>query len=208
MVASYLQLLQRRYADRLDSEADEYITYAVDGAARMKTLINDLLSYSRVSTRGSEFKEIDTGQTVRKALKNLAESIREKEADVIVSPLPKVKADEQQLVRVFTNIIDNAVKFRNERKPVVHIKAQDSESEWTFSVQDNGIGIAPEFIDRIFTIFQRLHNKEKYTGNGIGLSVANRIVLRHGGRMWVESQPDEGSTFYFTLPKKGDSKHA
>jgi light-regulated signal transduction histidine kinase (bacteriophytochrome) len=207
MVASYVQLLARRYQGKLDPDADEFIAYAVDGATRMQALINDLLAYSRVGTRGKPFEPTDCETVLDQALANLQVAIEESGAAVTHDPLPTVIADATQLTQLFQNLIGNAVKFRGEQPPRIHISAhrqsaiENRESnEWTFSVQDNGIGIDPEYHDRIFMIFQRLHTREEYPGTGIGLAVCKKIVERHNGRIWVESQPGKGSTFYFTIP--------
>jgi PAS domain S-box-containing protein len=206
MVASYVQLLARRYQGRLDADADEFIAYAVDGATRMQALINDLLAYSRVGTRGRPFEPTDCEAILDQALANLQVAIEESGAVVTHDPLPTVMADGTQLVQLFQNLIGNAVKFRGEQPPRIHISAQKTSevsktSEvWAFSVRDNGIGIDPEYHERIFMIFQRLHSREEYEGTGIGLAVCRKIVERHGGRIWVESQPGKGSTFYFTIP--------
>jgi PAS domain S-box-containing protein len=207
MVASYVQLLARRYQGRLDADADEFITYAVDGATRMQALINDLLAYSRVGTRGKPFEPTDCEAVLDQALANLQMAIQDNDAVVTHDPLPTVMADATQLTQLFQNLIGNAIKFRGEQPPRVHISAHRQSAienrksdEWAFSVRDNGIGIDPEYHERIFLIFQRLHTREEYPGTGIGLAVCKKIVERHGGRIWVESQPGKGSTFYFTIP--------
>jgi PAS domain S-box-containing protein len=199
MVSSYLQLLDRRYQDRLDADAREFIAYAVDGATRMQALINALLSYSRVGTRGKPLEPTDCAVILDRALANLKVTIEESDAAVTHDPLPTVMADGVQLTQVFQNLISNAIKFHGERRPEVHIGAQHGDGEWLFSVRDNGIGIDPQHYERIFVIFQRLHTREEYPGTGIGLAICKKIVERHGGRIWVESQPGAGSTFYFTI---------
>ncbi|MHC1740610.1 MAG: ATP-binding protein [Anaerolineaceae bacterium] len=200
MVTSYLQLLERRYKDRLDGDALEFINYAVDGSNRMKTLISDLLAYSRVGTRGKEFVLTDCEQILGDVLNTLQIAIKESKGKVTHDPLPKVMGDETQLESLFQNLIGNALKFHGKKAPRIHVGVKREENNWVFSVSDNGIGIDPQYFERIFIIFQRLHNREEYPGTGIGLAISKRIVERHGGRMWIESQSGKGSTFYFTLP--------
>jgi len=205
MVASYTQLLARRYQGQLDTDADEFISYAVDGVHRMQKLITDLLAYSRVSTRSKPFEMTDCETMVDQALSNLQIPIEEASAVITRDPLPSIMADPSQLFRVFQNIIGNAVKFRRAMAPEIHIRAEQSAGEWVFSVRDNGIGIDPQNKDRIFTIFQRLHGTVEYPGTGIGLSICKKIVERHGGRIWVEPNDGNGSKFYFTIPVNGNS---
>ncbi|MEO0073913.1 MAG: ATP-binding protein [candidate division WOR-3 bacterium] len=200
MVSSFTQLLARRYRGKLDREADEFISYAVDGASRMQRLINDLLQYSRVGTRGRKPEPTDTEQVLSRALANLKLALEDSKAEVTHEPLPKVMADSQQLEQLFQNLIGNAVKFRGDEPPKVHIRAERSNGAWMFSVKDNGIGIDPGQQERIFQIFQRGHTRREYPGTGIGLAVCKRIVERHGGRIWVESEPGRGADFRFTLP--------
>lgn len=200
MVSSYVQLLARRYKGKLDSDADEFINYAVDGANRMKGLINDLLTFSRVGTRGKEFSPVELNSVIEVVLSNLQVAIEENNAVITCDELPKVLADEGQMVQLFQNLIGNALKFRSEEPPKIHIGIKQEKEDWLFSISDNGIGIDPQFSERIFIIFQRLHTREEYPGTGIGLSICRKIIERHGGRIWVESQPGQGSTFYFTLP--------
>ncbi|MDG6256398.1 MAG: PAS domain S-box protein [Methanomicrobiaceae archaeon] len=207
MVASYVQLLKRRYEGRLDEDADEFIHYAVDGASRMQLLINDLLAFSRVSTRGKPFEETDTETLLGQTLRNLKIQIEESDALVTHDPLPVVMADTSQLSQVFQNLISNAIKFHGSDAPRVHVSAQQSGDEWVFSVKDNGIGIEQQYFDRIFVIFQRLHSKAEYAGTGIGLAICKRIIERHGGRIWVASEPGEGSTFFFTIPIREVGDH-
>ncbi len=203
MISSYTQLLEKRYSDKLDQDAREFINYAVDGANRMQKMINDLLQYSRVTTRGKEFELVEVSSALGQARANLNILIEENQAMVTNDELPQVKVDKSQLVLLFQNLIHNAIKFRGEETPHVHISAEEKENEWVFSVADNGRGIEPEYRDKIFTIFKYLHGKKEYTGTGIGLALCKRIVNRHGGEIWVESEPGEGSTFYFTLSKRG-----
>ncbi|MBZ5702562.1 MAG: PAS domain S-box protein [Acidobacteriia bacterium] len=202
MVASFTQLLAQRYAGKLDADAKEFIGYAVDGAHRMQILVNDLLAYSRVGTRGGEFADTDCERVLETALNNLRMTIEETKAVITHDPLPQVQADEIQLCQVFQNLLGNALKFHGPDAPRVHVSAQDIRGEWRFSVRDNGIGIDPQQAQRIFVIFQRLHSRAEYPGTGLGLAIAKKIVERHGGRIWVESQPGKGSTFYFSLPMR------
>jgi signal transduction histidine kinase len=207
MVASYTQLLARRYKSKLDSDADEFIGYAVDGANRMQRLINDLLAYSRVTAQGKVLERVDCNGLLEEMLSNLRVAIEESRAVVTHDPLPTVMADGRQLGQLFQNLIGNAIKFRGEEPPIVHVSAERRMGEWLFSVRDNGIGVDPQYAERIFVIFQRLHNREEYPGTGIGLAICKKIVERHGGRIWVESQVDQGATFHFTLPITGQDQH-
>ena len=207
MVASYTQLLEKRYKGKLDSDADEFIAYAVDGATRMQALINDLLTYSRVGTKGKDFGSTDCKTVLERTLDNLQRAVEESGAEVTYEPLPTVVADDMQLGQLFQNLIGNAIRFRSKEPPHVHVSAEQNEDKWIFSVRDNGIGIDPEFHERIFIIFQRLHSRGDHPGTGIGLAVCKKIVERHGGRIWVESSPEKGSTFYFTIPLRGGISH-
>lgn len=203
MVSSYTQLLEKRYKDHLDQDARDFIWFAVDGSKRMQRLINDLLSYSRVGTRGGEFELVDFNSAPGEARADLKAAIEETQALITNDELPTLMADKSQMVRLFQNLIGNALKFRGENPPRVHISAQEKADHWVFSVSDNGMGIDPEYHERIFTIFRKLKGGEQYQGTGIGLAICKRIVNRHGGDIRVESQPGEGSTFYFTIPKRG-----
>jgi len=205
MVRSYLQLIEQRYKDKLDADAEDFIAYAVDGATRMQTLISELLAYSRVGTRGKPFESTDCNVIVERVLANLSVAIEETGATATYDPLPVVVADSVQLTQLFQNLINNAIKFHDQAPPCVHISATGEQDAWTFSVQDNGIGIDPRHIERIFLIFQRLHTLEEYPGTGIGLAICKRIVERHGGHIWAVSELGEGTTFCFTLPKRGPS---
>ena len=200
MVSSYLQLLSRRYSNKLDKDADEFIAYAVEGTKRMQQLINDLLAYSRVGTRGKLPLPTSFEQVFREAMANLKIAVEESGVTVTHDKLPTVIADEMQMVQLFQNLISNAIKFRSHESPQIHVSARAEGNMWIFSVQDNGIGIDPQFFDRIFTIFQRLHGRNEYPGTGIGLTVSKKIVERHGGRIWLESEPGRRTTFYFSIP--------
>jgi light-regulated signal transduction histidine kinase (bacteriophytochrome) len=201
MVSSYTQLLAQHYEGRLDEKAKKFMDYAVDGAFRMQRLINDLLTYSRVGTRGKPLETTDTHALLGEAIINLAALIEEKRAIITNDDLPTVLADTSQLMQVFQNLISNAIKFQGENVPHVHVSVQDKGREWVFSIRDNGIGIERRYADRVFVIFQRLHTRQEYPGTGIGLALCKRIVERHGGRIWFESEPGNGSTFFFTMPK-------
>ncbi|MCL5960742.1 MAG: ATP-binding protein [Chloroflexi bacterium] len=201
MVASYVQLLARRYQGKLDSDADEFIAYAVDGATRMQVLINDLLAYSRVGTRGRPPAATEASAALQEAMSNLQFAIEESGAEITHDALPAVQADRPQLVQLFQNLIGNSIKFHGEETPRIHVSAEPKGSDWVFSVRDNGVGIAPEYFQRIFLLFQRLHGRAEYRGTGIGLAICKRIVERHGGRIWVESEVGRGSIFYFSLPR-------
>ena len=202
MVASYVQLLERRYKGKLDPEADEFIAYAVDGANRMRGLIDDLLTYSRVGRLGKPFEPTDLETTFDIVLKNLQETIKDNNAIVTHGKLPIVFADGGQLVQLFQNLIGNAIKFHGTEPPIIDIFVQEQPTDYQFSVQDNGIGIDPQYFDRLFKIFQRLHSREDYPGSGIGLAICKKIVERHGGHIWIESERGKGSTIHFTLSKK------
>jgi PAS domain S-box-containing protein len=200
MVTSYVQLLKRRYKNKLDKDASEFIDFAVDGATRMHSLINDLLTYSRVGTRVKPFEPTNCETILQQSLDNLKITMEETGAVVTHDSLPTVMADNVQLGQLFQNLIGNAIKFRGNEPPYIHVSASRKGNAWVFSVRDNGIGIAPEYAERIFIIFQRLHGRDEYAGTGIGLAICKKIVERHGGRIWAESEVGKGATFYFTLP--------
>ena len=200
MVSSYLQLLERRYRGNLDQDADTYIGFAVEGSERMRGLINDLLLYSRIAARGKPLEATDCGAALDSALANLQVAIRDSGAVITHDGLPTARADSSQLVQLFQNLVGNAIKFRGERPPRIRVLAERSEDDWVISVCDSGIGIAPEYHERVFKIFQRLHSREEYAGTGIGLAVCRRIVERHGGRIWVGSEPGQGARFSFSIP--------
>jgi histidine kinase/DNA gyrase B/HSP90-like ATPase/phospho-acceptor domain-containing protein len=202
MVASYTQLLAKRYRGKLDGDADEFIAYAVNGANRMQALIQDLLAVSRVDRQGQRFEPTSVEALVGYALDNLKGAIEESGAVITHDPLPMVMADERQFLHVLQNLLSNAIKFRGSGPPRAHVSAERRGGEWLFSVRDNGIGIDPQYAERIFVIFQRLHTNAEYPGTGIGLSLCKKIVERHGGRMWMESQLGHGATFYFTVPAR------
>jgi PAS domain S-box-containing protein len=203
MITSYLELLERRYKGQLDDKADKFIAYAVDGATRMQTLINDLLSYSRLGMRGQEFESVDCAKILRNVLTNLQVAIAQSSAVVTYDSLPQLNADPSQLTQLFQNLLSNAIKFRRDDPPQIHIGVKCINDKWLFSVCDNGMGIDTQYMDRIFIIFQRLQSRTEYPGTGIGLAVCKKIVERHQGRLWVESQLGQGSTFHFTLPYTG-----
>ena len=202
-ITSFIQLLERRYKGQMDKDADEFIEYIVDGSFRMRQMIQDLLQYSRVTTTGGEFTKTNVKKVLEQTINDLKTMIDENHAVITHDPLPQITADEKQLQRVFQNLISNAIKFKkSDIPPKINISAfkDEEDNEYVFSISDNGIGIKKQYFDRIFNIFQRLHTKEEYEGTGIGLAVAKRIIERHGGRIWVESEPGVGSTFYFTVP--------
>jgi PAS domain S-box-containing protein len=203
MVSSYTQLLGKRHGDKLQGDAQEFMHYIVDGAGRMKQLIEDLLAYSRVGTRGKDFKPVPLETPLRKAVTNLRAAIEESSAAVTWDALPTLELDEMQMTQLFQNLIGNALKFRGPGVPRVHVAASEREKEWEITVSDNGIGIEPAYFERIFMVFQRLHTMGEYPGTGIGLAICKKVIERHGGRIWVSSTPGEGSAFHFTLQKKG-----
>ena len=202
MISSYLQLLSKRYSGHLDKDADEFIGYAVGGAIRLQKMVDDFLTFSRIGTRGRAFVETDVGVVLNLALTNLKIAIEASHAKITYANMPTVKADEVQLLQLFQNLIENAVKFRSDEPPAIHVSAERCEGEWVFSVKDNGIGIDPKYQNRLFVVFQRLHSVAKYPGTGIGLALCKRIVERLGGRIWVESELGKGSTFRFTIPDR------
>lgn len=206
MVASYTQLLEKRYKDKLDSDAREFIGFAVGGATRMQRLINDLLAYSHVGTRDKPFEVTDCHSVLGQAIANLRPGIEANDAIIVNDDLPTVMVDASQMVQLFQNLIGNAIKFCGEQPPRIHVSARQKGDEWVFSVKDNGIGIEPQYKEKIFVVFQRLHGPEKYLGTGMGLAICKKIVERHGGRIWVDSEPGGGSTFYFTLPVRGSKE--
>jgi PAS domain S-box-containing protein len=205
MMASYSQLLERRYGDRLDADAHEFIGFIVEGATRMQRLLNDLLAYVRVGRGDSAEQRVDCDLALRRAVEALGSSIEESGAVVTSDELPVVTGVESELVQLFQSLVGNAIKFRGPEPPLVHIGAVKVQGEWVFSVADNGIGIEPRYGDRIFQVFQRLHNREEYPGTGIGLAICKKVVESQGGRIWVESEPGKGSTFRFTFHTRGET---
>lgn len=199
MVAGYIQLLSRRYRGKIDKDADEFIAFAVDGVDRMQRLIQDLLAYSRVGTRGKPMAPVQMEKVFQQATRNLEHAIQESGAVVTHDALPTVTGDEVQLVQLIQNLVSNALKFRSDQPPRIHVWAEPIDGRLTFNVRDNGIGLDTQYGDRIFVIFQRLHTRDKYEGTGIGLAICKKVVERHGGRIWVDSVPGAGSTFHFTL---------
>jgi chemotaxis family two-component system sensor kinase Cph1 len=202
-VANYVQLLEMRYQDQLDEDANEFISFAVEGVSLMQTLIDDVLAYSKVDVQGVEFELTEVETALNRALANLRKRISETGGVISHDPLPTVMADSTQLMQLFQNLIGNAIKFRSEQPLEIHVGAQRLEDAWLFSVRDNGIGLDPQFSDRIFVIFQRLHTRDEYPGTGMGLAICKKIVECHRGRIWVESQLGQGATFYFTIPLGG-----
>ncbi|MBO3457872.1 ATP-binding protein [Aetokthonos hydrillicola Thurmond2011] len=202
-VANYVQLLEMRYGEELDEDAKEFITFAVEGVSLMQTLIDDVLAYSKVDKQAIAFQPTEVEVALERALTNLRKRISETGATITHDKLPNIMADSTQLMQLFQNLIGNAIKFRSDKPPVIHLGALSLEDEWLFSVRDNGIGLDPQFSDRIFVIFQRLHTRDEYAGTGMGLAICKKIVESHRGRIWVESQLGEGATFYFTIPFGG-----
>jgi light-regulated signal transduction histidine kinase (bacteriophytochrome) len=202
MISSYVQLLARRYSGKLDADADEFIDFAVDGAARMQRLINDLLTYSRMGRRKKPFEPTDVNYVLSQTIVNLKNAIEESQAVITNDGLPTVMADEAQVCQLLQNLVSNAIKFRSNGPPHIHISSQQENGQWIFSVSDDGIGIDPQYHERIFAIFQRLHGRTEYDGTGIGLSVCKSIIERHGGKIWLESEFGKGSTFYFSIPNR------
>jgi light-regulated signal transduction histidine kinase (bacteriophytochrome) len=217
MVASYLQLIERRYKEQLDKDGSDFIGYAVDGAKRMQSLINDLLLFARIGTGGKPFTTVDCNQVLAKVLQDLKLAVEESGAEVVVGELPTVMADEVQLQQLFRNLVGNALKFRSDAPPRVQLRAlrtgapdtggaNGSDGAWRFTIEDNGIGIEPRYFEQIFRLFHRLHTRTAYPGNGIGLSVCKKIVERHGGEIWVQSEAGRGTTFSFSIPDRESPK--
>ena len=204
MITSFLQLFKKKYEDQIDETAEQYIHFAVDGAERMKKLIMDLLQYSRVGSNKEDFETIDTNNLLKEVVNVFLTHIDETKATITVEELPGIKANKTQLFQLFQNLIGNALKYHGEEPPVIHISGKEEENHFAFSVQDNGIGIKPIFFEKVFVLFQRLHHKNEYSGTGIGLAICKKIIEKHNGRIWVESEPGKGSCFYFTISKSFD----
>jgi light-regulated signal transduction histidine kinase (bacteriophytochrome) len=201
MVTSFLQLLEKRYKDKLDKKAHEYISFAVDGANRMKKLILDLLEYSRVNTSTEENEQVDVKVLMEEVTRTYKSALKENKGKLHFGNMPVVVGNQTQLLQLFQNLVGNAIKYRSDAPLEIKIDCTEKENQFQFSVADNGIGIEPRFFHKIFIIFQRLHNRDQYSGTGIGLAICKKIAERHGGQIWVESTPGSGSTFYFTIPK-------
>jgi len=202
MIVSFIQLLEKRYKDKLDEDANDFIAYIVDGAKRMQLLINDLLNYSRIGRKDQQLSHLDINSVLKAVINNLTKTIKETNAKITFDPLPTLMGNKGEYIQLFQNLISNAIKFHKEEEPpVVHISAICKKNQWIFSVRDNGIGIDSQFFDRIFIIFQRLHKKDEYEGTGIGLAICKKIVENHGGKIWVESELGQNSTFYFSILK-------
>jgi signal transduction histidine kinase len=200
MVSSYMSLLEKRYSGVLDDEAKEYIGFAVDGAKRMNDLVDGLLTYSRIDRSTNPFELVDMEEVFQIVTTNLEVSIRDSGASLTHDSLPQVMGDFRQMIQLFQNLISNALKFQNGGSPSVHVSALPNGNDWRISIEDNGIGIAPEQSERVFQMFRRLHTREEYPGNGMGLAISKKIVERHGGKIWFESELDKGATFFFTVP--------
>jgi light-regulated signal transduction histidine kinase (bacteriophytochrome) len=201
MVSSFSQLLERKYKDELGKDADDYIDFIVEGSHRMKNLIDDLLIFSRLNTEFKEFKFTHLNKLLENVLFNFKSVTEGSKVQITHDPLPNIYCDETQISQLFQNLISNAIKFRSDEALKIHISSQDSGNNWLFKVSDNGIGIDQEHQDKIFNVFKRLHTRDKYEGTGIGLAICKRVVDRHGGQIWVESELGKGSTFCFTIPK-------
>ena len=202
MITSFLQLLERRYQDRLDEDANEFIGYAVGGAKRLDAMIQDILVYSKITNKERNLKHVNINKVIEQTHLNLKAAIDENNAEIMYKNLPSLFIDEQLMIQLFQNLISNAIKYRAEECPKIQISADKEDNQWLFGVKDNGIGISKNHLEKIFTIFQRLHTHEEYEGTGIGLAIAQKIVHQHGGQIWAESQPGDGTSFYFTIPTK------
>ena len=205
MVTNYTQLLSQRYGQKLDQDAEDFIAYAVEGTRHMQQMLDDMLAYLQLDRQNQTFQPVNCEQILKDTLTRLQEPILQRQATVSYDPLPTITGDPTQLSQVFYHLVNNALKFHGQAPPRIHISAQKNERETRFSVQDNGIGIAPQYLTQIFQVFQRLHHQQEYPGTGIGLAISKKIVECHGGRVWVESEPGKGSTFYFTIPNEVNS---
>ena len=199
-VSGFLKLLEKRYKGKLDEKAEEYISFTIDSVARMDMVLKDLLEFSRLGAKAHHMKPLNCSVVFEQAIHNLRSAIEESGAEITYDLLPTVMANESQITSLFQNLLSNSMKFRGKEKLRIHVSAEQKDNQWVFSVQDNGIGIDPKFFDRIFVIFQKLHTKQEYEGTGVGLTLCKKIVELHGGRIWVESEPGKGATFYFALP--------
>jgi two-component system CheB/CheR fusion protein len=202
MITSFLQLFRKKYQDQIDETAEQYLHFVMDGADRMKRLITDLLEYSRIGSNKGVAESIATAALLKEVQEVFVNRIAECEATIVCNNLPVIRGNKTQLFQLFQNLVGNALKYIGKEKPLVIVTGSEEENHFLFSVQDNGIGIKPMFFEKIFVLFQRLHHKHQYSGTGIGLSVCKKIVEKHGGKIWVTSEPDKGSTFYFTISKK------
>ncbi len=200
MISSFLQLLERRYNEQLDEDANEFIEFAVDGAKRLDSMIKDLLEYSRVANKKRKFSDVDLNEVLERTNLNLKFAIEDNNAEIIANQLPTLSGDEQLLIHLFQNLISNSIKYRSKENPIIQISVNNELNQFIFSVKDNGIGISTKHLERIFTIFQRLHTREEYEGTGIGLAIAQKIVQQHGGQIWAESETGKGTIIYFTIP--------
>ena len=199
-ISSYVQLLESRYKNKLDEDANEFIKYTVDGVQRMDKLINDLLTYSRVSKQ-QETELVDCSEILKIVLNNINDIVQENKVKIVVDKLPQLKSNSLQMTQLFQNLISNAIKFHSHNEPQIHISVKEQKNEWLFSIKDNGIGIDKKYEEKIFVIFQRLHTRNQYEGTGIGLAICKKIIDQHEGKIWFESQPEQGTTFYFTIKK-------
>ncbi len=199
-IISFSQLLEEKYSDKLDSDGKEYLEFILDGGMRLRKLVKDLLNYSRITTHQKPIKMTDIEKVLNEVKLNLKESIDETGAIITNDPMPVLRVDKSQIMQLFQNLVGNAIKFVSQKAPIIHISAKNDKSEWIFSVQDNGIGIEKEYFDRIFKIFQRLHTRSEFEGSGVGLAICKKIVERYGGKIWIESEVNKDSIFYFSIP--------
>jgi len=200
-IISYIQLLQSKYKDKLDEEGNEFMDFVVDASLRMRNIIIDLLEYSRINKNDDTYEQVDCNKVLKEVLDNMHNSIQDNNAIIYVGPLPTIKANYSQMIQLFQNLISNAIKFKSEKPLQINISAKITENGYLFSVQDNGIGMEQKYSDKIFQIFQRLHSTKQYPGTGIGLAICLKIIQRHEGKIWMESEPDKGTTFFFTIKK-------